>query len=96
MLHLVTSRNALADALAASTADDDVVLMHAAVLVAIHDATVPSALADALSGRRVHAMSADLAARGLDPAGIRVGIAVTDDAGLVALALRHPQSLTWS
>ena len=90
MLHLVTHRRALADALAAATAGDDLVLMHAAVLGATRSGAIPP-------GVRVHAMGVDLVARGLDDASrFAPGIAVLDDAGLVALALRHPQSLTWS
>ena len=89
MLHLVTGLNALADALAASAAEDDLVLMHAAVLAATRPLAYPPDLC-------VHAMGVDLAARGLDTAALVPGIAVLDDAGLVALALRHPQSLTWS
>ena len=89
MLHLVTHRNALADALSAATAGDDLVLMHAAVLGATRPCAIPP-------GVRVQAMAVDLAARGLDASSLAPGVAVLDDAGLVALALRHPQSLTWS
>jgi sulfur relay protein TusB/DsrH len=100
MLHLVTgspnSSTALADALAAAGAGDELVLMHAAVLAATTGDPLPPALAEALSGALVHAMTLDLAARGFAPAGLRPGIRRLDDAGLVALSLRHPQSLTWT
>jgi sulfur relay protein TusB/DsrH len=89
VLHLVTTRNSLADALAASAAGDDLVLMHAAVLVATRACAFPP-------GVRMHAIGVDLVARGLDSSALVPGMAVLDDAGLVALALRHPQSLTWS
>ena len=93
MLHLVTGSpnqgTALAQASAAAAAGDDLVLMHAAVL-AVRGATgFPP-------GVRIHAMAADLAARGIDPGAAAPGIAALDDAGLVALALRHAQCLTWS
>jgi sulfur relay protein TusB/DsrH len=68
---------------------DDLVLMHAAVLGATRPCAIPP-------GVRVQAMGVDLAARGLDASSLAPGVAVLDDAGLVALALRHPQSLTWS
>ena len=92
MLHLVTAApnqgTALGQALAAAAAGDDLVLMHAAVLGVRTLRAQP--------GVRVHAMTVDLAARGLGPAALAPGIAPLDDAGLVALALRHAQSLTWS
>jgi len=91
VLHLVTRTPALAGALAASGGDDDVVLMHQAVLAAV--GALPRAIA---SGPRLHAMTADLLARGLAPASLPAGVAALDDAGLVALAVAHRQSLTWS
>ena len=86
MLHLVTASPD--QALAACAQGDDLVLMHAAVLAAGRAACPPSV--------RVHAMAADLAARGIAPGTLAPGVAPLDDAGLVALAVRHESSLTWS
>jgi sulfur relay protein TusB/DsrH len=89
MLHLVSGSSNLAAALAACAAGDDLVLVHAAVLAATQSFAFPP-------GVGVQAMGVDLAARGLDAAALAPGIGVLDDAGLVALSLRHPQSLTWT
>jgi tRNA 2-thiouridine synthesizing protein B len=100
MLHLVTgspsSSAALSDALAAAGDGDELVLMHSAVLAAAWAAPLAPGVASALARARVHAMAPDLAARGLAGTELRAGIDAIDDAGLLALALRHAQSLTWS
>jgi sulfur relay protein TusB/DsrH len=91
MLHLVTAApsqgTALGQALAAARAGDDVVLMHAAVL-AVRTLRVQPGIA-------LHAMAPDLAARGIEAGSLAPGIAALDDGGLVELAVRHAQSLTW-
>jgi sulfur relay protein TusB/DsrH len=100
MLHLVTgsvfTTSALRDALRAFAADDDLVLMHEAVAAAPAAAILDAALTGALAKRGVHAVGADLEARGLGQAELKPGMARLDAPGLVALAVRHRQSLTWS
>ncbi|BBL70471.1 sulfurtransferase complex subunit TusB [Methylogaea oryzae] len=49
-----------------------------------------------LAGRRVYALEADLAARGLDQAERLAGVETVDYAGFVRMAAEHAQVLSWT
>lgn len=99
-LHLVftapTAGSALADCLRACSDGDRVLLLQDGVHAAVARARAPSQLLReaAAGGIVLHALAADIQARGLT-ALLHPGVTVVDDTGFVALTETCPRIISW-
>jgi len=100
VLHMVVrptwAGDALARALAHARPGDIVLLAQDAAAQACASVALDPSLAMALRAASVRVLAADLAARGLDAAPLREGVAAIDDAAWVALAADCDTCVTWA
>lgn len=99
VLHLVSrspgTSLALAQCLGRAGAGDAVLLLEAGVYAASRDCASAASLREAMGKVSIHALAADLAARGIVEEEVLEGIAVVDYEGFVALAVAHSPALSW-
>jgi tRNA 2-thiouridine synthesizing protein B len=74
---------------------DAVLLIEDAVYAAMAGTAVAGRVADAAKTLRLYVLGPDLAARGMDPAGIVAGISVVDYGGFVDLAAENKAVNAW-
>jgi tRNA 2-thiouridine synthesizing protein B len=100
VLHMVVrppwAGDALARALAHARPGDVVLLAQDAAALACAPVALDPPLAIALGAASVRVLATDLAARGLDRAPLRAGVAAIDDAAWVALAADCDACVTWA
>ena len=99
LLHTVNKspfeKTSLASCLRYAREGSAVLLIEDAVYAAMSGTVVEGTIRDAMKSIRIYALGPDLAARGLDEAGIIDGIETVDYSGFVDLTVEYDKTQAW-